>query len=334
MKTLATNAAEGPLAMFHYDRGLFLTAANLAVDVRRRQALGFISHAHADHMARHERAICTPETAALYHHRLGKRPTTQLGYREEYEVGPLRLVLYPAGHCLGSAMLWADDGQQTLLYTGDFKLGESATAEEAELPHADTLILETTFGNPKYRLPPRDEVIAELLAVIREAFDQGQTPIIRAYALGKAQEVTRILTLAGIGVHQSREVFAVSQIYEACGCTLGEYAQYPGYAQPGFAVIAPPAFHKKSNLPRIKKPLNIAVTGWAIDPQARRRFGADVALPLSDHADYDELFEAIDRVKPAKIFCTHGPDEFVDHLRERDYPAFRLADRSAQTRLF
>ena len=320
--------------MFHYDRGLFLTAANLAVDVRRRQALGFISHAHSDHMARHERAICTPETAALYCHRFGDRATTKLGYREPYEVGPLRRLLYPAGHCLGSAMLWADDGHETLLYTGDFKLGESATAEQAELPQADTLVIETTFGNPKYRMPPRRDVIAELIATVREAFERGETPIIRAYALGKAQEVTRILTDAGIGVHQSRDVFAISQVYEACGCPLGDFAEFPGYAQPGYAVIAPPAFHKKVNLPKIQKPLNIAVTGWAVDERALWRFGADVSLPLSDHADYDELFEAIDRVRPTKIFCTHGPDEFVDHLRERDYPAFRLADRSAQTRLF
>ncbi|MCG8583598.1 MAG: MBL fold metallo-hydrolase [Pirellulales bacterium] len=320
--------------MFHYDRGLFLTAANLAVDVRRRQALGFISHAHTDHMARHERAICTKPTAALYRHRFGDRPTTELAYREPYELGSLELTLYPAGHCLGSAMLRADDGKQTLLYTGDFKLGPSVTAEEAELPRADMLIIETTFGNPKYRLPPRGDVIAELLDLVKNAFERGQTPIIRAYALGKAQEVTKILTAAGVSVHQPREVYDISQVYEACGCALGDYALFPGYAQPGFAVVAPPAFHKKTNLPGIKKPLNIAVTGWAIDDGTRWRFGADVSLPLSDHADYDELFEAIERVEPSRIYCTHGPESFVDRLREHGYPAFRLADGAAQTRLF
>ena len=320
--------------MFHYDRGLFLTAANLAVDVRRRQALGFISHAHTDHMARHERAICTPATAALYRHRYGDRPTTELEYRSPWWLGSLELTLYPAGHCLGSAMLMANDGEESLLYTGDFKLGPSATAERAELPTADTLVMETTFGNPKFRMPPREEVVDQLIATVREAFDSGTTPIIRAYSLGKAQEVTRLLTDAGISVHQSRDVFAISQIYEACGCPLGDFAEFPGYAKPGFAVVAPPAFHKNTRLPKIKKPLNIAVTGWAIDPSARYRFGADVALPLSDHADYDELFEAIDRVAPNRIFCTHGPDEFVDHLRERGYPAFRLSDGMAQTRLF
>ena len=38
---------------------------------------------------------------------------------------------------------------QTLLYTGDFKLGPSATSEPAELPHADVLVMESTFGRPQ-----------------------------------------------------------------------------------------------------------------------------------------------------------------------------------------
>ena len=45
-------------------------------------------------------------------------------------------------------MLLAEDGEQSLLYTGDFKLGESATAERAELPQADILVIESTYGNP------------------------------------------------------------------------------------------------------------------------------------------------------------------------------------------
>ena len=58
------------LRVFHFDRGLKLTRADLAIDFRRRQPRAFVSHAHADHMARHEYALCTPATAALYRQRL------------------------------------------------------------------------------------------------------------------------------------------------------------------------------------------------------------------------------------------------------------------------
>ena len=37
--------------MFHYDAGLFLTQAQMGVDVRRRQPRCFVSHAHTDHIA-------------------------------------------------------------------------------------------------------------------------------------------------------------------------------------------------------------------------------------------------------------------------------------------
>ena len=128
--------------VFHYDRGIILTRAHLALDVRRRQKLGFISHAHTDHMGKHELALCTPETARLYQFRCGMREVLQMPYRETLELAGLELTTYPAGHCLGSAMLLARDEDQSLLYTGDFKLGESATSERAELPRADILVLE------------------------------------------------------------------------------------------------------------------------------------------------------------------------------------------------
>ena len=94
--------------MFHFDRGLKLTKADLAIDFRRRQPRGFISHAHNDHMARHQLALCTPDTGRLYQHRLGKRSVHELPYRQPIDFGGLRLTTYPAGHCLGSAMLLAE----------------------------------------------------------------------------------------------------------------------------------------------------------------------------------------------------------------------------------
>ncbi len=157
-------------ALFHWDNGLKLTRADLAIDFRRRQPRAFVSHAHSDHIARHEYALCTPETAALYQHRLGRRPTLPMRYREPMEWRGLRLTAFPAGHCFGSAMLLAEDGDHSLLYTGDFKLGESATAERVELPPAELLVIECTFGHPDYCLPPREEVVEQLLTLVRRAW--------------------------------------------------------------------------------------------------------------------------------------------------------------------
>jgi Cft2 family RNA processing exonuclease len=70
------------------------------------------------------------------------------------------------------------------------------------------------------------------------------------------------------------------------------------------------------------------VTGWAIDPKAKYRLQVDEALPLSDHADFNELLEAVRRVAPRRVYCTHGPDSFVDHLRDAGFEAHVLGRRS------
>jgi Cft2 family RNA processing exonuclease len=320
--------------MFHYNGGLFLTLAQLAVDVRRRQPRCFVSHAHADHIARHELAFATPATACLYRHRLGAQHRVRvMHYREPLEFGGLRLTAYPAGHCLGSAMLLAEDGERSLLYTGDFKLGPSATSEPAELPRADILVMECTFGRPHYRLPPRSSTIERLVELVHAALASGRTPVIHAYPLGKSQEVTKLLTSVGVPVLQHPVTHAVSLEYEKCGVDLGDFAAYDGRPLEGHAVVTLPRGSRNHRLAGLGRTVSIAVTGWAADAAAKYRLGVDHALPLSDHADYDELIETVERVQPREIFCTHGPAEFADHLRDLGFNAYPLHP-PAQRRLF
>jgi putative mRNA 3-end processing factor len=320
--------------MFHYDAGLFLTRAQLAVDVRRRQARCFVSHAHSDHIARHELALATRTTGRLYRHRLGPHHrVSEMNFREPLELGGLQLVAYPAGHCLGSAMLWASDGERSLLYTGDFKLDASFTSEPAELPHADVLVMESTFGLPRYRLPPRAVVVEQLLEIVCTALSAGKTPVIHAYPLGKSQEVTKLLTSHGVRVLQHAAIYAVSCIYRQCGCDLGDVGVYDGELSAGHAVVTLPRGMNGFRLPRLGQTVSIATTGWAVDASTKYRWGVDHAIALSDHADFDQLIEAVRIVAPREVFCTHGPNEFVDHLRDLGFNAYPLSP-PPQRRLF
>jgi Cft2 family RNA processing exonuclease len=101
-------------------------------------------------------------------------------------------------------------------------------------------------------------VLEQLFAIVHEALDAGAVPVIQAYALGKGQEVTRLLTAHGIPVLQHRHIFAVSQVYEACGMSLGQYERLAGAAKPGWAVIVPPGV---GGLERLGRQVRIAVTG-------------------------------------------------------------------------
>ena len=78
---------------------------------------------------------------------------------------------------------------------------------------------------------------------------------------------------------------------------------------------------------------SIAVTGWAAAPDARYRLNVDHAIPLTDHADFDQLIEFVERVEPSRVLCTHGPRSFVDELRNRGWNAEPLAPEP-QGRLF
>jgi Cft2 family RNA processing exonuclease len=311
--------------MFHYHHGLKITALDLAIDYCRRQPRGFVSHAHNDHMARHELAFCTPETAALYRARLGDRRTRLMPLEEPLEWNGHRLTTHAAGHCLGSAMLRVESAAGSMLYTGDFKLRPSATAAPASPPQADVLVMESTYGDPRYRLPPRDEVIEQLLRTVNLVLSSGRTPVIQAYVMGKAQEVTRILTQHGIPVLQHPLIHAISVVYEEQGCQLGEFRCFETEYVAGHAVIVPPFRQQAPQLKNLGRTATIVVTGWAHAPRGRQAFGADFAVPLSDHADYDELLECIERVGPRVIYCTHGPESFVDDLRRRGFDARPLA---------
>ena len=168
---------------------------------------------------------------------------------------------------------------------------------------------------------------------MRDTLSQDRTPVVHAYALGKAQEVSKLLTSAGIPVLQHSLTFAVSEVYRQCGVDLGDVAEYREALLPGRAVVTLPRGMRGYRLAGITRPVSIAVTGWAVDPSTKFRQGVDHALPLSDHADFDQLLETVERVGAAEIYCTHGPREFVEHLRAEGHNAFPVTG-SYQTRMF
>ena len=278
-----------------------------------------------DHAANHALSLCTEPTAKMVQHRLGCPSIRVMKYGQAEEVAGARLTALPAGHIFGSAMLLAEHEKGSLLYTGDFRLGPSATAEPAELCQADYLIMECTFGQPQYRLPSREVVVEMLIEKVSQAIARGATPVISAYVLGKSQEVTKILTSHGIGVLQHPSVFEISEVYRAAGCDLGNYRHYEDRPVPGCAVIVPPQRGGPAGLPGALHVERFHVTGWAMDPKRRQKAPRDHWIPLSDHADFDQLLSAVEQVSPKTVFCTHGPKSFVAELCRRGHDARWLA---------
>jgi len=235
-------------------RGVWLPQIAWWLDAQTRADRAFVSHAHSDHVARHRAILCTPATARLVHARLpGKRAVTALRFGEPHSLAPsVTATLHPAGHILGSSQILLEHAEHgSLLYTGDFKLRPGLAAEPCATPHADTLIMETTFGRPRYVFPPDEEIIASLIAFCRTALADVATPVLLCYSLGKTQEVLRALAPAGLPVMLHTEAARLTKVYEALGVRFPAWREFDPQASGGHVIIGPPqgrdgAFLKKS----------------------------------------------------------------------------------------
>ena len=222
-------------------------------------------------------------------------------------------------------MLHATTDQGTLLYTGDFKLRASHAAEPCETPRADVLIMETTFGLPRYVLPPAAEVEQRSITFCREALAAKITPVLYGYALGKTQELLQIVGGAGLPVMLHAHGHRLTKRYAELGMKLPPYSLLNEHAYAGHVIIAPPTTASTAPLTWIHPKRTAIATGWALDPSAKFRYGCDEAFPLSDHADFPDLLALVERVQPKIVYTLHGfAQEFAATLRARGIEAWAI----------
>ena len=313
-----------------YERGVYLPKQDLWLDPWDAKPFAFVSHAHSDHIAPHEEIILSERTSRLLQHRMpGHRTEHVLPFGEKGTVDGLDLMLLPAGHIFGSAQCFLFAGDETLLYTGDFKLRPGKSAERAQWRHADTLIMETTFGLPRYRFPPTEQVIDQIVAFCRETIEAAQVPVLLGYSLGKAQEILCSLDGAGLTPMLHGSVYRMTRIYEQFGQSFCNYVRYNANEVAGKVLICPPSTNRSQMLEKIPHRRVAMISGWAVDPNAIYRYGVDAAFPLSDHADYDDLIRYVGLVRPRRVFTLHGfAAEFASDLRMRGVEAWALSEEN------
>jgi len=313
-----------------YERGLYLPDEEIWLDPWDAKPFAFVSHAHSDHIAPHDEIIVSERTARLMQARLpGERNEHILKFGERASIRGLDVTLIPAGHIFGSAQFFLETKGGSLLYTGDFKLRPGRSAEPAEWRQADTLIMETTFGLPRYRFPPTEQIIGEIVAFCRDALETDAVPVLLGYSLGKAQEILCALDDAGLKPMLHGSVHQMTRIYEQFGQSFCEYERYKAGEVAGKVLICPPSANRSKMLEKIKEKRVAMISGWAVDPGAIYRYQVDAAFPLSDHADYPDLLRYVELVQPKRVLTLHGfAAEFARDLRERGIEAWALSEEN------
>src|SRR5216110_2083996 len=313
-----------------YERGVYLPKQDLWLDPWDAKRFAFISHAHSDHNAPHQEIIISEATARLLQSRLpGHRIEHVLPFGGERTMYGVGVTLLPAGHIFGSAQCFLSIGDETLLYTGDFKLRPGKSAEQAQWRHAETLIMETTFGLPRYRFPPTEQVINQMISFCRETIDAGYVAVLLGYSLGKAQEILCSLEGAGLSPMLHGSVYRMTRIYEQFGQSFCKYVRYNANDVAGRVLICPPSANRSHMLEKIRHKRVAMITGWAVDPDAVYRYQVDAAFALSDHADYNDLLRYVDLVQPKRVLTLHGfAAEFARDLRDRGMDAWALTEEN------
>lgn len=293
--------------------GLYCKAGDFYIDPRKAVDIALVSHAHGDHaVPANIKVYCTEPTQSFMIHRHGQRSHSEfikVNFGESFFINEVKITFYPAGHILGSAQILMENEGLRYLYTGDFKTQADESCETFQFIECDHLITETTFASPEYNHPdPVDE--------IKKLFEENQNVVIGAYALGKAQRLTQLITkyCSGVKVYIHPELEVYHRLYADHGFPLGEWQPYRRTdfenSKRGVYIVPPAHFKRFAGNNNV---LKVFATGWK-----RSFYKCDRVLQVSDHADWHGVLEMITRTKAKKVYTVHGNGSFLkEYLKEQ-----------------
>ncbi len=288
--------------------------------------VNFVSHAHTDHtsgLGKGRKALASNATIEL------------IGTRENRKVEPLEVPrgvrLLDAGHILGSKQLYleSDELGASVIYSGDYQMQRSVAAERIETRPADILIIDSTYPRRDTIFKDREETTKRIQDFLSYRLESGII-LFGSYALGKAQELTKIANEVGVAPVVDRKIHVLNEVYERHGIHLEYSSFYKDEAE--FDETVSSNFMGITNVSSLhevasrlcraygKRVYTAVATGFAKSFSS----STDAQFELSDHADYKQAIEYIQRCNPRVIY-TRGSAEcsaiLAANLRAEGYEA-------------
>ena len=307
----------------------------LHLDPRKATEGSVVTHGHADHLT--PDAHMTPPTLDFLKIRKPTRSGRPLPYGREIELHGLRVTLHDAGHIFGSAMVEVRGPEGSLVYTGDFNPHAGLTSGRAEPRACDTLIMESTYGDPRFDLPPRELVLESLESWMLGRMVKGPVAL-GAYPLGRAQELIALANRAGLTPIVSPEIGALTAIYNAHGHDLS-------YAVAGTERARDMEHGALHIVPRewLKREADFArglrgrggamayLSGWCHRYSYFSAYDIDAQFALSDHAAFRDLVAFAQATGARRIYTMHGAAAtLAKELRARGMKAEPLGAEKAR----
>lgn len=308
-------------------QGIYCPAGDFHIDPWRPVARALITHGHADHARPgHGQYLATDIAAPVIRHRLGEISLQTIPYGEERRINAATVSFHPAGHVPGSAQIRVEVGGEIWVASGDYKLEDDGLSDPFEPLRCHAFITESTFGLPVFRWAPQASITAELNNWWLACQQGGVTPLLGAYALGKAQRLLHMLD-AEIGpILTHGAVETTTAILRAQGfalpTTIPVTPETKAADHPGALVLAPPSALGTAWARRFGPVSTGFASGWMALRGIRRRRAGDRGFVISDHADWGGLNDAIKATGAEKIFVTHGyTDIFTRWLNDNGLDA-------------
>ncbi len=299
----------------------------LFLDPKRATASSVVTHGHTDHLV--PDAHMTPPTLDFLRVRKPARNGSPLPYGKTMEIAGMSVLLHDAGHIFGSAMVEVTTPEGTLLYTGDFNPRGSFTTGKAEPREVRVLVTESTYGDPRFDLPPRELVLESLEAWALNRLLKGPVAL-GAYPLGRAQELIFLANRAGVTPIVSPEIGALTAVYNAHGHDLG-YAvlgteRARDLAPSGALHIVPREWLKRDH--DFARGLEARggsaayLSGWCHRYSYFGAFAIQAQFALSDHASFPDLVAFAEACRPQRVYTMHGAaSHLARELRKRGLQA-------------
>lgn len=299
------------LLEFH-NKGIYCPKANIYIDPWKPVGKAIITHGHSDHARRgHQHYLTHKDNENILRYRLGKDISVESkAYNAPFSINEVTFSLHPAGHIFGSSQVRVEYRGEVWVVSGDYKMQPDNVSIPFEPVKCHTFITESTFGLPVYQWKPQEEILKEIVQWYSSNRELGITSVLVGYSLGKAQRLIANLQ------NRVDEIFvhgAIDQINNVLNDRLPELTK-TRHATQDFekkehrgSLVITPSPGLGTTWMRKFEPYSVGIaSGWMTLRGARRRRAADRGFVLSDHADWNELNEAVNITGAENVFITHG----------------------------